>query len=68
VEAQADVLMVIAKQKGVKTGSEMKKKKKHVLVVSVVTVRARSTCLSAVRAPPYLLLLSGLLANCDICS
>lgn len=67
VKAQADVLMVIAKQKGVKTGSELKKKK-HVFVVSVVTVRARSTCLSAVRAPPYLLLLSGLLANCDICS
>lgn len=62
-------LMVIAKQKGVKTGQEMgKKKKKHVVVVSVVTVRARSTCLSDAPALPYLLLLSSLLANCDICS
>ncbi|ROK15777.1 hypothetical protein DPX16_10081 [Anabarilius grahami] len=65
VKAQADVLMVIAKQEGVKTGREMEK---NALVVSVVTVRARSTCLSPAQAPPYLLLLSSLLANCDICS
>lgn len=66
VKAQADVLMVIAKHKGWRPAGRWKEK--NALVVSVVTVRARSTCLSPVQAPPYLLLLSSLFANCDICS